>query len=335
MRLDISVILPVLFRKPSEQATELLARALDSVISQDYPADYEILVVDDGSATSVLDLFAGSSYARHPNIKWMRLKRNLGLVHALNRGLISAKHELIARIDADDRWCSNKIAEQVRLFQQDPELSIVGSGMRLIRKVGSPHEDLIRPGSWQGIIKFFLEVGCPFPHGSIVARRSVFKLLGGYPHDSEYQHCEDFALWSLWLRFFKPAMVEKVLYEYSVSDNSVSGRFTEQQRKATGLVHKRFTSLGAIQRFPDALRELSLLLHLPLLDVGRLCFIAWKYRPTLILPRQSLKWLRVLMPDRGLIELRHTPPTSTKRETEKCDVIEMAWGAADAVVNIN
>jgi glycosyltransferase involved in cell wall biosynthesis len=295
---SVSVVLPVFLRKPSQESRELLIRAIDSAVGQDYPGEFEILVVDDGSPIPVAKMLAQTRHATDPHIRVIRLTRNSGLVYALNRGLAAASHEYIARIDADDCWRPGKIAEQMGMFQADPDLSIVGTGMTMVHADGSPNVDLIRPGTWSGILKFFAEVGCPFPHGSIVARRSVYRLLGGYSHDPSVSHAEDFALWGTWLRFFKAAMVEEALYEYKVSASSISGLHTDKQRRASGMIQQAFIDIRSWPRIPDALHALAAILGMSVLDVGKTCFAIWKYRPTIVLPRRALQWLRVLMPDR-------------------------------------
>jgi len=301
MHVSISVILPVFWRQPSPQAIRDLRRALDSVLGQSYPDAFEVLVVDDGSPNPVAGALAETAYAADSRIHWIRLPRNGGLVNALNVGLASARYDFVGRIDSDDSWRPGKIEKQARLLQQDPDLTIVGSGMRLVREDGSPDEDLVRPGDWKGILNFFVTVGCPFPHGSIVARRSVFTLLGGYPHDMRFAHCEDYALWGVWLRFFKPAMVEEILYDYTVSTASVSGVHGHQQREGSGLVQQTFIDLGDSSRLPAALLGLSKELGVSLYEAGRLSFLLWKYRPTTALPEGAVEHLRILLPDRRIV----------------------------------
>jgi glycosyltransferase involved in cell wall biosynthesis len=297
--MKISVILPVFIRKPSAQATVFLERSLETVINQNYPDDFEVIVVDDGSPEPVADVMGKTVYKTDMRIRWERLPRNSGLVYALNFGLRLAKYPFIARIDADDCWRPGKIEKQMRLFEKDPDLSIVGTGMSLVCENGNVLEDIVRPGSWDGVLDLFRNVGCPFPHGSIIALKSVFMLLGGYPHATRFAHCEDFALWGLWLRFFKPAMIEEVLYDYTVSESSVSAIHAEHQRNGSEYVHRQFLSLES-KRIPEALIRLGEILGLSVLDVGRLCFLIWKYSPTITLPKPALQPMQILMPDRRL-----------------------------------
>src|SRR5260370_19981092 len=114
MNLDVSVVLPVFWRRSSTEAVRDLRRALDSVLHQTYPGRFEILVIDDGSTHAVADAFAGTPFAADSRIRWVRLPRNGGLVNALNVGLVSANYDFVARIDSDDSWQPGKIGNQMR-----------------------------------------------------------------------------------------------------------------------------------------------------------------------------------------------------------------------------
>lgn len=294
-----SVLLPVFLRSTGREDFHLLQRSLDSIRSQDFPGPYEILVVDDGSATPVEELVSAlGSQAMRENICFVRSSRNAGLVHALNRGLMKSRYPFVARLDADDCWLPTKIGKQFELFAKDPDLTITATGMTLVKTTGERIETHIRPGDWDGILNFFVEVGCPFPHGSVVARRDIYRLLGGYPHDPAMSHCEDYALWGVWLRFFKPAMVEEALYDYTVSTVSVSARHADQQREASGRVNRMFHALSPVDRIPRALQSLATVLGVSLIEAGVVAYRIWRYRLELAVPCAAVEPLEVLMPDR-------------------------------------
>jgi glycosyltransferase involved in cell wall biosynthesis len=301
LRPDVSVILPVFLRDGRTGTVRDLRRAIDSVLAQGHPGALEIVLVDDGSPTPVADVLARASSLSDPRIRLLRMPRNGGLVHALNAGLAEARFDLVARIDADDAWREGKLRKQLELFDRDPDLTIAATGMRLVHRGRGEDIDHVRPGDWEGILRFFVTVGCPFPHGSVLARRQVYRLLGGYFHDPRFSHCEDYALWGLWLRFFKPAMIEEVLFEYTVSEGSVSKRYAREQRIASGLVQQTFIDLGDYRRIPVALAQLATALGVSSLDAGAFALRAWKYRPSLRLPEAALPPLRVLLADRRVV----------------------------------
>ena len=145
-------------------------------------------------------------------------------------------------------------------------------------------------------------MGCPFPHGSVLARRDVWRLLGGYSHSPATAHCEDFALWGTWLRFFKPAMVEESLYQYTVSQKSISAIYSEQQMRASAVVTAQFRALDPVERVPAALHALAEALGVSLREAGAVAYTLWTFRGSVRAPAAALAPLRRLMPDRVVIE---------------------------------
>lgn len=327
--LGVTVVLPVFLRDADPANLQLLKRALESVADQNFPGPYEILLVDD-SATPIEQLAPGLGQ-KNPDaqIRFVRPDRNGGLVHALNRGLAESRHPFIARLDADDRWLPTKIEKQFELFARDPDLTITATGMTLVTPSGVPIEAHVRPGDWNGILRFFLEVGCPFPHGSVVARRDIYRLLGGYPH---FSHCEDYALWGTWLRFFKPAMVEEALYDYTVSTSSASARHAEQLREGSRKVNLAFHAVSPVGRVPEALQILADGLELGLIDAGTVAYRMWRHRLEVALPITAVDAVRTLMPDRivQIVDFSQRPRASLQkilgRPVEPAG--ELAWVSA-------
>ena len=309
----ISVLLPVFFRHVSAAQTRLLRHALESVVDQHYEGALEILLVDDGSPIPVQTLSDQLGPAAE-NIRWLRLSRNNGIVGALNVGIAAAKSPLVARMDADDLWLDGKLHAQVSQFLEDPDLTISATGMLRVDTHGDEIDRHVRPGDWSGILRFFVEKGCPFPHGSIVADRRVYRALGGYPHSATVRHCEDYALWGTWLRFFKPAMVEQALYSYRVSGNSVSSEHAMQQSAASQIVLRRFERLKLETVLPKMLPALADALGASLFEAGLLAYTAWHFRPAMAIPEAAVIPLGAVLPDRVLIKTEAAPSWRTALE---------------------
>ncbi|HEX8168857.1 MAG TPA: glycosyltransferase [Beijerinckiaceae bacterium] len=294
----VTVLLPVFFRDADADRVRLLRDALESVHVQRFPAAYEILVVDDGSP-SPIEALAPRLGHEAKAVRFIRLQHNCGIAAALNRGLAEARYPFIARLDHDDRWLETKIEKQLALFAGDPDLTIAGTGMTVVTPLDEPIETHVRPGSWAWALDFLAAGGSPLPHGSVLARRDIYRLLGGYPLDGAYRYCEDYALWADWLRFFKPGMVEEALYRYTVSPGSVSVAHREQQIRASILVRQRFDSLAAA-RIPEALDELSAAMGCTLLEAGFLAFKMWRFGAVVRLPASAVGPLETIMPDRRI-----------------------------------
>lgn len=88
----VSVIMAVHNGRP------YLAEALASILDQSIPA-HEIIVVDDGST----DDSAACAVAQNPAIR-VEVQEQAGYAAAVNRGVHLAGGEVVAFLDADDRW---------------------------------------------------------------------------------------------------------------------------------------------------------------------------------------------------------------------------------------
>ncbi len=107
----VSVVLPVF------AGERLLGEALDSVAAQSYP-NLETIVVDDGSPDRSAEIASG-----RPGVRVLR-EPHRGVAAARNAGVAAARGELIAFLDQDDLWQASKVARQVTLLVDRPELDI-------------------------------------------------------------------------------------------------------------------------------------------------------------------------------------------------------------------
>lgn len=95
--------------------------AIESVMSQDYPADrMELVIVDDGSTDDTAERVR--KYGAKVRYYW---KLNGGQASAINLGLAKACGEIVALLDADDLFLPGKLTHIVDAFQQDPTLGMV------------------------------------------------------------------------------------------------------------------------------------------------------------------------------------------------------------------
>ena len=126
--------------------------------------DTELIVVDDASRDDSVSVLAGIS---DPRLRVYRLEHNCGGAAALNVAVQQARAELVAVINSDDEWEPEKLAIQVQLMDDDPDLTAAFTGAALIDETGAPIEagtspfDLFSqpdrtPAGW---LRFFFENG--------------------------------------------------------------------------------------------------------------------------------------------------------------------------------
>ena len=104
--MDISVIIP------TYNARDILARTLEAVLAQDFPADrYEVIVLDDGSADGSEDLVRRLESPVRLTYQW---RANLGRGAARNAGARLARSPVLLFLDADVRPSAGLLAAHAR-----------------------------------------------------------------------------------------------------------------------------------------------------------------------------------------------------------------------------
>jgi glycosyltransferase involved in cell wall biosynthesis len=99
---------------PSYNSAHLVRDAVDSVLAQTYPAT-ELIVVDDGSRDETRQVLA-----RYGDRLQYVHQENRGLSGARNTGIAHARGELLAFLDADDKWHPDKLTRQVEALCANP-----------------------------------------------------------------------------------------------------------------------------------------------------------------------------------------------------------------------
>lgn len=107
---------------------QLLARAVRSIMAQDYAGQLDCVVVLDQCTDDNLDfgeLPAGRTVTVISN------DRTPGLMGARNSGVLATTADLIAFCDDDDEWLPTKISRQVELWAAHPEAIACATGMQV------------------------------------------------------------------------------------------------------------------------------------------------------------------------------------------------------------
>jgi glycosyltransferase involved in cell wall biosynthesis len=183
MNPDVSVIIPTYNR------TSVLA-AVESVMAQ-RAANFELIVVDDGSTDDTwhqLELIAPDTRGV------MRLLRtpHRGVAATRNAGLAIATAPLVAFLDSDDLWASEKLARQAEFMGQNPRCVLSQTGeiwIRNGRRVNPGVRHTKRAGD---IFADSLRTCLVSPSASIV-RTEYLREMGGF--DEDMDAAEDYDLW--------------------------------------------------------------------------------------------------------------------------------------------
>ena len=123
----LSVVLPLYYRNEAVQ----LKAALHSIFMQTRLPE-EVLVVADGPLPVQLEQVVDSFVLRAKRlnlpikVNYQKFEQNEGLGEAMRKAALVAKGDFIARMDADDICLPDRFEKQMKCFENDGNLSVVG-----------------------------------------------------------------------------------------------------------------------------------------------------------------------------------------------------------------
>ena len=171
---------------------EHLVEAVESMLRQTVVTN-DFVIVCDGPLTEELDQVLDRFDQANPGVfQLVRLPENVGIGAAANIGLQYCKNELIAKMDADDIAVPDRCEKQLKLFAQDPALTVSGGFIEEFS------EDADKPFAIRGVpltndeIRRFARRRQPFNNMTVMYRRSAVQAVGGY---RDLRRSEDYDLY--------------------------------------------------------------------------------------------------------------------------------------------
>jgi glycosyltransferase involved in cell wall biosynthesis len=207
----VSVIIPTLDRP------EFLRAALRSVLSQTV-ADFEVLVIDDGSATNLLPVLDAFDDGR---IRYFRHQSNRGEAAARNTGIRNARGAYLAFLDDDDEWLPGKLRLQLELFSRCPDIvgCVYGGHVRIRVRDG---QELARevPTKRGDLSSQLLERNIIGPPSTIMLRRECLERVGLF--DEAIAFGVDYDLWLRVAQEYRFDFVPQIVARYAVHRHQMS-----------------------------------------------------------------------------------------------------------------
>lgn len=152
---------------PAYNAEKYIGEAIDSVLSQTFQ-DFELVIVDDGSTDSTLEVVAQFKDER---LVLVKNDKNSGRVAAANCAISKSKGAYLARMDADDVSEPNRLAMQVNYLDRNPSVVVCGSWGYVV----GDRDFRICPSSDSDCIKAGMLFQNEFIHSSVVMRAGTLK----------------------------------------------------------------------------------------------------------------------------------------------------------------
>src|SRR2546427_2485073 len=107
---------------PAHDTEAYIGEAIDSALNQTW-SDFELIVVDDGSADATGEVVAGRA-VRDSRVTLLRRARG-GPSAARNSALRVARAPLLSLLDSDDLWAPTYLEEQLAIVDRSPAVAIV------------------------------------------------------------------------------------------------------------------------------------------------------------------------------------------------------------------
>lgn len=187
---------------------EYLRQSLLSMIRQTKRPD-EIILVKDGPVPDSIQIVINDLNRKNEEIiKEVQLEKNVGLGLALNAGIKACRNELIARMDADDISVPVRCEKQVKEFENNKYLDIVGCPVlefegSIKNIIGKRNVPLTNKDIYK-----FAKKRDPFNHPSVMYKKSKLMTVGGYGNYRKNQDTD------LWIKLLSNNAICKNINEY-------------------------------------------------------------------------------------------------------------------------
>ena len=235
---------------PAYNCGAFVSETLDRALNQTCQ-DFEIIVVDDGSADNTSEVLQG--YGN--KIKYV-YQENSGMAAARNRGVGLSQSEYIAFLDHDDLFYPTKLEKQAALLEHNPRLGMAYCDADIIDSEG--HETGryfsipgkgVTPARGHVFVNVLQRTLCN-PTMAMIPRR-VFEELGGF---APYRYAADYDLWLKIAYRYPIDYVPEALCAYRVHPR-MAGKTLLKEYTYTDPIEVMTYWLERLDASEDALRE--------------------------------------------------------------------------------
>ena len=175
---------------PAYNTELLLEETIESVRSQTF-ADWEMVIVDDGS-TDGTRRTALAAAERDQRIRVVAIS-NQGQAAARNIGIRTARAPLLALLDSDDRWLPDFLVEQLAVLDRHPDIAVVSANVTEMGGAADGRTFWPRTSGLRRLAPTELVLQEDAVCIMSVFRREVFDAIGGF--DPRFTGNEDYEFW--------------------------------------------------------------------------------------------------------------------------------------------
>lgn len=164
----------------SKEKPEYLRASIESMLSQTIPPD-QFVLVKDGPLTAELDQVIDKFVQDNQGLfTIVELKENRGLGIALDEGMKYCKNGLVARMDSDDISLPDRCEKQLRVFDENPVLSIISGNIGEFEDSSEHIVSYRVVPEHNDAIKKRMRTRSAFNHPAVMYKKSEVIRCGGY-----------------------------------------------------------------------------------------------------------------------------------------------------------
>ena len=202
---------------------EFLEASLKSVLVEQTVLPNQFVIVVDGPIGESLDCVLKKYQSEFPEIvELIYSPINQGQSKASAIGLKHIKYELFARMDSDDVCVENRFEEQLKIFEQNNEVDVVGGWIsEFTNDVNDADSFRVVKENHNEIVSEFKN-RTPVNNVTVMLKKSSVEKAGGYGRDTVN---EDFSLYAhMWVDGAVFYNIQKTLVNVRVGNNMVGRR---------------------------------------------------------------------------------------------------------------
>ncbi len=214
---------------PSFNQGEFLADAIESVLTQDYPA-IEYLVMDGGSTDSTLDVLRGYG----ERVRWIS-EPDSGQTGAIHKGFLAGTGKYLAWLNSDDRYVPGAIGAAVAELEANPAAALLYGQGEFVDRAGNliGPADHIEPWDFDRLLTttdFLLQPATMF-------RRDAYMAIGGL--NAGFHYVMDYDLWIRFgaryqVRYLPRVLAQARVYPETKTNTGGLARLEEMERMIAG-----------------------------------------------------------------------------------------------------
>jgi len=186
---------------------DFVAEAIESILGQSF-RDFEFLILDNKSTDGTVKIIEQYEDSR---IKLICNEENMGQAAALNKGLLLAQGQYIARMDADDVSLPFRLEKQVAFMDANPGVGICGTW---VQTMGYDAGHVRKYPTGRKNIKGYFLFCTVLAHPSVMLRKEMFQKYDLLKYDSSFSPAEDYDLWEKASHFMEIDNIPEILVLY-------------------------------------------------------------------------------------------------------------------------